>query len=260
MQRLFVVVLFLLLFIAGGYLSSPLFASDSNHLSNAPLESDRAETSLKASQAIASENGQIPGSGVVKNRIILQREEPAEIGTWNSFILHIIITSTSLISRRTPWERQSRDCFANQKVALGAVKAYNAYQDIPLRNFDENTEQTLIKAKYLRRNLDHPNINCQLLSFGDLNDGGIIACTLHLDWAGNLEKADGLTRHRVYDQDSNTYYTEKIAFEAEAPAPRVKVWNNYLVHIARIMPYLLNILIVVFVLFKAGKLIKRALT
>ncbi|EKD83734.1 MAG: hypothetical protein ACD_39C00481G0001 [uncultured bacterium] len=90
-------------------------------------------------------------------------------------------------------QARTKACYANQRVALGAIEMYNMdnatmYKTLIFSDIADSNG-LMVTGKYLKTPLSLPEPGCYLRNYGDLSDIGIIYCDYH----GCLEEdRDGL--------------------------------------------------------------------
>lgn len=117
-------------------------------------------------------NGPVPDA-------ILEPPVDEAVASEKSSLLSNIFGSRS-ISRS---EARTKACYANQRVALGAIEMYNMdnatmYKSLVFSDLADERGM-LVTAKYLRSPLRMPEPACHLRSYGDLSDESIIYCDYH---------------------------------------------------------------------------------
>lgn len=80
-------------------------------------------------------------------------------------------------------EARTKACYANQRVALGAIEMYNMdnatmYKSLVFSDLADERGM-LVTAKYLRSPLRMPEPACHLRNYGDLSDMSVIYCDYH---------------------------------------------------------------------------------
>ena len=109
-------------------------------------------------------------------------EPPVEetIAREKSSLLNRIFGSNS---GRYSIQARTKACYANQRIALGAIEMYNMdnatmYKNLVYSDIADSSG-LLVTGKYLRSPLYQVEPGCHLRSYGDLSDTGIIYCDYH---------------------------------------------------------------------------------
>jgi len=103
-------------------------------------------------------------------------------------------------SRRSSVMARTKSCYANQRVAMGAIEMYNMdnetmYKDLVYSDVAD-PGGLLVTGKYLKSPLYQVEPGCHLRSYGELTDIGIIYCDYHgclPDDRDGLRAASGYT-------------------------------------------------------------------
>ena len=78
---------------------------------------------------------------------------------------------------------RAKACYANQRVALGAIEMYNMDNSTVMTTLDLNDlvdpAGQLIAGKYLRNKMIMPEAQCRLRNYGNLSETGVIYCDYH---------------------------------------------------------------------------------
>jgi len=115
-------------------------------------------------------------------------------------------------SRRSSGLARTKACYANQRVALGAIEMYNMdnttmYKDLVYSDVAD-PGGLLVTGKYLKSPLYQVEPGCHLRSYGELTDIGIIYCDYHgclPDDRDGLRAASGYTpKARAPETSDNT--------------------------------------------------------
>ena len=95
--------------------------------------------------------------------------------------------------------KQLKTCFSHQKITQAAIEMYNMDHSDGIANFQDSfittNEGLLVKNKYLKSKLTHPDKRCKYHLFGDPKGIGskfFIYCSYH----GTASKIDGLPEHK----------------------------------------------------------------
>lgn len=82
-------------------------------------------------------------------------------------------------SRRYRGHAREKACYANMRVLLGAIEMYNMDNAVMLKSVQDDTEQRLVSANYLKTKLSKPESGCNYSSTGDITAFGKIRCDVH---------------------------------------------------------------------------------
>ena len=107
------------------------------------------------------------------------------------FITSFFLIANSNIGGIHHSRRPSRQdaCFNNQRVLLGAIEMYNMDNNEMIKSYNPSVRDSLIKWKYLRDSFME-NVECEIVSEGDLTDKGFIYCVNHGGVDGKKEGKD----------------------------------------------------------------------
>ena len=105
-------------------------------------------------------------------------------------ISYLLVANTNMgevhRSRRTSPQKA---CFANQRVLSSAIEMYNMDNSEMIKSYNPSVRDSLIKGKYLNAYFME-NIECELVSEGDLSIDGFIYCINHGGFGGKKEGKD----------------------------------------------------------------------
>ncbi len=89
------------------------------------------------------------------------------------------VSSIFATSKARPGEVGYKRCLKNIRMLQGAVENYNMDFSTPIKDFNDESINLLIKNKYLESSPKKPCVPCKYLASGDLSDDGEIYCEFH---------------------------------------------------------------------------------
>ncbi len=183
--------------------------------------------------------------GAPVKRTVIRKTEAKGVSLWGATGFLPIAAIAIPNFRKAREQSREKACYANMRVLLGAVEMYNMdHQSAEMLDLvTDNEIPYLVEGKYLKSDLNRPEIGCSYGTIGNLVTDGILTCAIHGTVEDGSESQNGQPQkdrgEALFYDPSTTQYVESVEVDEQGVTPwTVRIWNNYL---SNIVSALINI-------------------